>query len=290
MQQKTVQQPIVTDAEIAKTERYNRSIQARGYRPWVTVRQSHTYGQGQIVYSHKTRREHHLLSRGERAPFFYFERDPTVIDILEQYPLPLHETLKIAASLHIVHPGNYKERANYGGRIPAKTMTQDFVIIRQTEAGKHILSPYSFKYSDALDPEITSPRVVNRTLAKERISLEYWRTQNIDHVLITEKSFDATIIYNLEFLRECFDEAELIQVSAEFYANVIVRFRHHMIATPLSTLLMLIHQVAYELNIDKFQVQCLFQHAVYTGRLNIDLTQRIELYRPLSVIRRSNAG
>ena len=100
MQQKTVQQPIVTDAEIAKTERYNRSIQARGYRPWVTVRQSHTYGQGQIVYSHKTRREHHLLSRGERAPFFYFERDPTVIDILEQYPLPLHQTLgKVRTSI-----------------------------------------------------------------------------------------------------------------------------------------------------------------------------------------------
>lgn len=290
MQQKTVQQPIVTDAEIAKTARYNRDIKASGYRPWVTVRQSHTYGQGQIVYSHKTRREHHLLSRGERAPFFYFERDPTVIDILEQYPLPLHQTLEIAASLNVVHPGNYKERGNHGGRIPAKTMTQDFVIIRQTEAGKHILSPYSFKYSDALDPEITSPRVVNRTLAKERISLEYWRTQNIDHVLITEKSFDATIIYNLEFLRECFDEAELIQVSAEFYANVIVRFRHHMVATPLSTLLMLIQKVACELNIDKLQVQCLFQHAVYTGRLNIDLTQRIELYRPLPVIRRSNAG
>ena len=71
MQQKTVQQPIVTDAEIAKTARYNRDIKASGYRPWVTVRQSHTYGQGQIVYSHKTRREHHLLSRGERAPFFY---------------------------------------------------------------------------------------------------------------------------------------------------------------------------------------------------------------------------
>lgn len=157
MQQKTVQQPIVTDAEIAKTERYNRSIQARGYRPWVTVRQSHTYGQGQIVYSHKTRREHHLLSRGERAPFFYFERDPTVIDILEQYPLPLHETLKIAASLHIVHPGNYINRVNYGGRIPAKTMTQDFVVLRQSDSGKARLTAYSFKYSDALDPRSQVP-------------------------------------------------------------------------------------------------------------------------------------
>ena len=289
MKLKMVKQPIITDAEIAKTERYNRDIQARGYRAWVTVRQSHTYGQGQIVFSHKTGREHHLLSRGERLPFFCLEYDPTVIDILEQYPLPLHQTLEIAASLNIVHPGNYKERGNHGGRIPAKTMTQDFVIIRKTEAG-HILTPYSFKYSDALDPAITSPRVVNRTLAKERIAIEFWRTQNTDHVLITEKSFDATVIYNLEFLRECFDEAELIQVSGEFYANVIVRFRHHMVATPLSTLLMLIQQVAFELNIDKLQVQCLFQHAVYTGRLNIDLTQRVELYRPLPVIRRSNAG
>ncbi|MFQ2920387.1 hypothetical protein ACK3YF_14290 [Aeromonas allosaccharophila] len=70
MKQKMVKQPIITDAEIAKTERYNRDIQAWGYRPWVTVRQSHTHGQGQIVYSHKTKREHHLLSRGERRPFF----------------------------------------------------------------------------------------------------------------------------------------------------------------------------------------------------------------------------
>ena len=76
MQQKMVKQPIITDAEIAKTERYNRDIQARGYRPWVTVRQSHTYGQGQIVFSHKTGREHHLLSRGERLPFFCLEHDP----------------------------------------------------------------------------------------------------------------------------------------------------------------------------------------------------------------------
>ncbi|MFQ1877368.1 TnsA endonuclease N-terminal domain-containing protein [Aeromonas veronii] len=281
MQQKTVQQPIVTDAEIAKTARYNRDIKASGYRPWVTVRQSHTYGQGQIVYSHKTKREHHLLSRGERAPFFYFERDPTVIDILEQYPLPLHETLKIAASLHIVHPGNYKERANYGGRIPAKTMTQDFVIIRKTEAGKHILAPYSFKYSDALDPEITSPRVVNRTRAKEKIAIEYWRTQNIDHVLLTEKSFNKVHIYNLEFLRECFDTPEYIQVSETIYRIILGRIKHHLIAHPSNTLLVLIKQVAKELNISDVQVKCVFQYAVYHGVIIVDLTQRLELYRPV---------
>ncbi|ATL92167.1 TnsA endonuclease N-terminal domain-containing protein [Aeromonas veronii] len=289
MQQKTVQQPIVTDAEIAKTARYNRDIKASGYRPWVTVRQSHTYGQGQIVFSHKTGREHHLLSRGERLPFFAFEHDASVIDILEQYPLPLHQTLEIAASLNVVHPGNYQERGNHGGRIPAKTMTQDYVVLRQSDSGKARLTAYSFKYSDALDPAITSPRVVNRTRAKEKIALEYWRTQNVDHVLVTEKDFDATFIYNLEFLRECYDSKNLLQVSADFYDNVIVQFKSHMMTAPLSTLRMLIQQVAHEINIDELQVACLFQHAVYTGRIDIDLTQRIELYHPLPALRGSRA-
>ncbi len=288
MKQKMVKQPIITDAEIAKTERYNRDIQAWGYRPWVTVRQSHTHGQGQIVYSHKTKREHHLLRRGERRPFFYFEHDPTVIDILEQYPLPLHKTLEIAASLNIVHPGNYKERGNHGGRIPAKTMTQDFLVLRQSDSGNARLTAYSYKYSDALDPAITNPRVVNRTRAKEKIALEYWRAENIDFVMVTEKDFDATFIYNVEFLRECFDSKNLLQVSADLYDHVVLKFKNHMIMAPLSTLRMLALLVAQEMNIDERHAVCLFQHAVYTGRIDMDLTQRIELYHPLPALRGSH--
>lgn len=160
-------------------------------------------------------------------------------------------------------------------------MTQDFVIIRQTEAGKHILSPYSFKYSDALDPEITSPRVVNRTRAKEKIAIEYWRTQNIDHVLLTEKSFNKVHIYNLEFLRECFDTPEYIQVSETIYLIILGRIKHHLIARPSNTLLVLIQLVAKELNISDVQVKCVFQYAVYHGVIIVDLTQRLELYRPV---------
>lgn len=162
-------------------------------------------------------------------------------------------------------------------------------MLRQSDSGKARLTAYSFKYSDALDPAITSPRVVNRTRAKEKIALEYWRTQNVDHVLVTEKDFDATFIYNLEFLRECYDSKNLLQVSADFYDNVIVQFKSNMMTAPLSTLRMLIQQVAHEINIDELQVACLFQHAVYTGRIDIDLTQRIELYHPLPALRGSRA-
>lgn len=123
--------------------------------------------------------------------------------------------------------------------------------------------------------------VVNRTRAKEKIALEYWRTQNIDHVLLTEKSFNKTHIYNLEFLRECFDMPEYIQVSETIYLIVLGRIKHHLIAHPSNTLLVLIQQVAKELNISDVQVKCVFQYAVYHGVIIVDLTQRLELYRPV---------
>ncbi|TFF76255.1 transposase [Aeromonas taiwanensis] len=281
MKNQRVKQPVITDAEISKVERYARDIKAGGYRPWVTVRQSHTHGQGQIVHSYKTGREHHLLSRGERLPFFAFEHDPTVIDIMEQYPLPLHQTLEIAASLNIVHPGNYKERAKFDGLIPAKTMTQDFVIIRRTNKDKLILTPYSFKYAAALDPAVTNPRVVSRTREKEQIAIEYWRTQKIDHVLITEQHFNENYIYNLIFLRECFDKPEYIQTTTDMYHVMLRDFRHHLIHSPSSTLLILVKKVSQGLNIPDVQVLSVFQYAVYSHQLKVDLTQRIELYRPV---------
>lgn len=167
-------------------------------------------------------------------------------------------------------------------------MTQDFLVLRQSDSGNARLTAYSYKYSDALDPAITNPRVVNRTRAKEKIALEYWRAENIDFVMVTEKDFDATFIYNVEFLRECFDSKNLLQVSADLYDHVVLKFKNHMIMAPLSTLRMLALLVAQEMNIDERHAVCLFQHAVYTGRIDMDLTQRIELYHPLPALRGSH--
>lgn len=283
MKLKPVKQPIITLAEINKITRYIRQVNQNGYRPWVTVRQSHTYGQGHIIHSHKTDRPHHLLSRGERLPFFIFERDSTVVDILDQYPLPIHETLKIAEKLNIVHPGAYKERQKHNGKIPAKTMTTDFVIVRRTSDDKTTLEPYSFKYEDALDIEETDIRKVNRTKQKLKIEREFWRTQGKDLVLLTEKEFDRTEIYNLEFLRECYDHPEQIAISSELRLSIILKFRQSLIEQTQSTLKQHINHVSSSLNLSDFQALCVFQQAVYEQLLDVSLIERIELYRPITL-------
>ncbi|RTE66115.1 transposase [Amphritea opalescens] len=281
MKNKQVKQPVITDSELNKIKKYQRTVKKNGFRPWVTVRQSHTYGQGQIIFSHKTGRLHHLLSRGERLPFFMFESDVTIVDILEQYPLPINETLDIARKLNIVHPGSYKERYKHDLKIPAKTMTTDLVIIRQLPDGRKILEPYSYKYQSALDSAVNGQRKVNRTQQKLDLEFAFWRTQGVECVLLTEHDFDRTEIYNLEFLRECYDHPEYLDMSNEKLLSIIDTFVKHFIGHSELTLYQHIQCVSEALAISKYQALSVFQKAVYERLINLNLSERIELYRPI---------
>jgi len=280
MIRRKLKQPIITDSELNKIEKYNKDIKS-GYRPWVTVRQSHTHGQGHIVHSAKTGREHHLLSRGERLPFFMFERDSSVIDILEQYPLPINETMKLAVKHNILHPGAYKERKKHDNKIPAKTMTTDLVVIKKKPSGQIILQPYSFKYAGALDVIDQDIRKYNRTKSKLRLEEKFWETQTNKLVILTEQDFSRTEIYNLEFFRECYDYPEYTRVSDEFRYIIYLNICRHFLEYPTFTLKQHLASLAQELNIEFLQIFYVFQKLVYENILILDLTHRIELYRPV---------
>lgn len=286
---KSVKQPLITQTEINKMDNFNRDIKKNGYRPWVKVRGSHTHGQGHIIHSFKTNRNHHLLSRGERLPFFMFEQDSTVIDILEQYPLPIFETMKIAEELNVVHPGAYKQRKKYNNKIPAKVMTTDFVIVKRLLSGKVVLSPYSFKYSGALDITKHDIRKYQRTKQKLKIEELYWASLGLQIVFLTECDFDKTVIYNLEFFRECFDYPEYLDVGEQFKNIVLGRLQKRFLSEPKDTLRQHIDAVADDLNTSNFQVLYLFQEAVYHNDLKLDLSERIELYRPLALLNKGTS-
>lgn len=278
-----IKQPIITQSEISKTKRYASKVEKNGYRPWVTVRQSRTHGQGQIIDSYKTGRLHHLLSRGELRAFLHLERDKHVVDILEQYPLPITQTMELATQLNILHPGNYKERHKHDWRIPAKTMTTDFLVIRKN-GSKHEFQPYSFKYAASLDPNETSRAAVTRTLAKLELEKAFWQTRGLDLIIATERNFDKTVAYNLTYLRECFYYNHMLDVSEELNAVVVYQYKYFLQKYPESSLKTQSLRVTEELNISPFQALCLFQRAAYQGYLPVDLTQPISEFRPVPLI------
>lgn len=279
---KTLKQPRIVQSELNSINKYYDEVDKFGYQPWKTVRQSNTYGQGQEIYSYLTNRTHHLYSRGERSPFFALEHHSAITEIYEQFPLPINETLEIANELNILHPGAYKERDDHGGIIPAKTMTSDFVVKLTRADGTEKLKVFSFKYSSALDPE-RSIRQARRTQEKLDLERIYWERQKVSWVLVTEQSFNPNFIYNLEYLRECYEFSDELDVSGDFYNLVTRRLREVFIGTPNLTVMNVLKFVSKEQNISLHQCQTLFQKSVYENHLKLNLNYRIELFRPLSM-------
>ena len=277
---KTVKQPEFTQKELNKIITYHNEVEKYGYKPWNTIRQSHTYGQGQEILNRFNDRTIHLYSRGERQLFVLLEAMPNVIDIKEQFPLPLNETLDLASELNIKHPGAYKERFEHDGIIPAKTMTSDLVVTFRLLNNEEKIVVYSFKYQESLD-YLANPRTAKRTWDKLKLEREYWQREEIEWVLMTEQCYSPIYIYNLEYLRECFEYPELLDVSDEFYQLFIKSFRQYDDKYSVYTLRYILEKVSDELNMGLFHAQALFQKAAYFKDLKIDLFHEVELFRPL---------
>ncbi|CAH1589362.1 TnsA endonuclease N-terminal domain-containing protein [Vibrio rotiferianus] len=273
---KPVKQPIITEKERNQITKYLRMVKKLGYRPWVTVRQSHTIGQGQVAYSWKTKRTHHLLGRGELQPFFHFEHDPNVVDIFDQYPLPIEETMAIAKEQNIVHPGAYEEADDYDGCVPAKTMSTDYVVRYKNNR----LHAFNFKYNDSLDPNETSPQAVARTNAKHHIERIFHTRHNIGWTQLSEKSFDHNVTANLKYLRECFDHEDELRVDEQFKAIVLSRLSAIFTNNPDATVREVLARVADDCGISLFQSQCLFQWLTYHNVIDFNWLTPINLNRP----------
>ncbi|MEE1673713.1 TnsA endonuclease N-terminal domain-containing protein [Agarivorans aestuarii] len=277
MKTKTVIQPIITKREREKIERYLRRVKKEGYRPWETVRSSHTIGQGQIIINPSLDRVHHFLSRGESNPFFHFEANSKVIEIYEQYPLPIEQTLKIAEELNIVHPQSYEEASDFDGHRPAKTMSLDYVLKLEDKS----LHAYNFKYADSLDPKITSPQSVARTEAKAQIERTFCCRNKMSWTQLTEESFDPNVTQNLKFLREHLAYPSETAVSDDLNAVVLCQLNMAFEEMGNATVRQVLEQVATDIQLPLHQIQSLFQLFAYKHLITFDWTTVIDLNRPL---------
>ena len=72
--------------------------------PYLLVHDVPSNGLASRIWGWKTNRVHHLLSRLELIFFYMLEWCQDVIDIREQFPLNLDETLAISDRLGVRHP------------------------------------------------------------------------------------------------------------------------------------------------------------------------------------------
>ena len=103
-----------------------------------------------------------------------------VIDIREQYPLALDATRSICKSLGFRHPGNGH-------------MTTDFLVDYRDGTRK------AFSIKD--DPSALSDP---RTVEKQYVEMEYWKTAGIPFYILYKSDLDRTTIHNIMDVISCY--------------------------------------------------------------------------------------
>lgn len=139
------------------------------YIPWFKVHEVPSRGVSWRIKGTKTNRIHHLLSTLEKVVMLHFDSLPTVIDIREQFPLPLRETLRIA-DMHGTKHGNDKG--------VNKVMTTDMLIDFQNE-----------QLAISIKPKSMSKRATMKLLIEQ----EYWKQIGVEYWLLTEHEIKLLI-------------------------------------------------------------------------------------------------
>jgi len=156
----------------------------KDYKPWLTVRDVPSQGLSTRIHGWKTGRVHHFLSLNELHCYYTFEWAKDVIDIREQYPLDLDQTLDIASRLNVKHPSQPKSDEPI-------VMTTDFLL--DIQSGSEVRNiAISVKPAD----DLSSIRVQ----AKQSIEYLYWTEKRVPWYIITELEIPKILAKNVEWI------------------------------------------------------------------------------------------
>lgn len=154
------------------------------YKPYIKVNEFNSLGTASNPVDWKTGRTMELLSQGEYYLYYILRFDDNVVDIREQFPLELEETLKIAKELGYKHPKNTFTR-----------MTSD-LLVDYSDGTQEVFSVKS--NIKALDHP--------RTMEILRIEKEYWTKKGVKFNVILTDSLDADTVSNIRLIVEYYDK------------------------------------------------------------------------------------
>ena len=154
--------------------------ESQDYKPWISVQDFSSQGMVTRIYSYKTNRVHHFLSRNELYYFYILEWSDKVLDIREQFPLlDLELAMDIAQKTGIKYPVDNKSKFPY-------IMTCDFLIT--TTEGLKARTIKQVK-------DLQNPR----TIEKLEIERRYWKAKGIDWAIVTEEDISIQKAKNIEW-------------------------------------------------------------------------------------------
>ncbi|EDK28538.1 transposon Tn7 transposition protein TnsA [Vibrionales bacterium SWAT-3] len=156
----------------------------KDYVPFIKVGEFSSSGESVRVKSATVGRVHHLFSGNELAVFLVFDWCEEVIDIREQFPIPLADSLIICRQLGIRHPQEKGE---------LKIVTTDLII--DFVDGSQLVIPVK----PAL--ELDDKRIVE----KLQIEKAYWEAKKVPYLIFTDQEVSNELKINLKWIKPLID-------------------------------------------------------------------------------------
>ena len=176
-----------------KTKQNQRRGKGEGasYKPYIKTREVPSTGTGRILKDKITGRQMHLLSQAEVYTYYLLRWDDSVVDIREQYPLELEDTLKIADHLGYKHPHDRKT-----------SMTTDFLVTYREKDGTKTYKAYSVKASKEILQN-------DRTVEIQRIEMACWNLKGIPFEIVFKEDMNRIKVGNIEAVMDYWDAKKI---------------------------------------------------------------------------------
>lgn len=153
------------------------------YRPWIRGTDFPSTGVVTSVWSELVGRVVEVLSGNELSFFHILEASEGVVDINEQFPLPLDETVAIAKQIGVKHP-------TVAGELWVLTTDFRVKIERPSGVGYSAFAVKPWKHLEGL-----------RVLERLEIERRYWAQREVPWRIVTERNLNETLVRNLEWVR-----------------------------------------------------------------------------------------
>lgn len=240
--------------------------QGRGaaYRPFLEVHDVASRGLATRVKSPLNGRTQHLMSQLETDWLDAFHGLPGLMDVREQVPLDLEETMLLADQIGISHPRDPKTKEQW-------IVTTDFVLT-------FVEGTHEFEVAVAVKP--SADLASHRTLEKLELERLYWSARKIAWRILTEREVPRALVKNLRWVQPHLDLVN----SPGYEPEQVNRIRSGMEALIREGSASLVDVTADcddRLGLQLGSALCVARHLIGTGAWPVDLMVEINPREPL---------
>ncbi|HEV7378053.1 MAG TPA: TnsA endonuclease N-terminal domain-containing protein [Pyrinomonadaceae bacterium] len=250
-----------------------RNLEGRGqgrgedYKPGLFIQDVPSQGLATRVQGWKTNRVHHFLSKLELLYFYLLEWALNVLDVREQFPLDLKETLAIAEHLGLRHPTDSHTRHPI-------VMTTDFLVTIRKPIGLEEKAR-TIKYSQDLSSK--------RIMEKFEIERLYWRARDIDWGIVTEREINRVIAANVEWVHPYKHTIDLTPLTANLISRIEALMSPRVVQENVF-LRNITDDCDDQLGLPSGSSLMVVRHLIANRRWQIDMSQPIQMSKRMVMI------